>query len=660
MNRFWPTWLLLAGLVAVFAGARVFDGVAVLHLPLIVAGGAAVLVAAGARFAAWRTADGERRSIEAVFALGSAGCVIALIGFFPGTDGGIEALGLDFEGIRGQLRFQRFFLVSSPMLLAFSLLPVLAAQWAVARGGSAGALKVDALRVKETAANILSLALAGSALVLIGYVGSALNRTADFSYFKTSRPGEAVREIVRSMDGTLTAAVFFPEVNAVRDEVLNYLRELERATGNVVIEEYDRYADPVAAADYNARNDGEIFLRVDGRTEQIGFLLNLTEARGRLRIMDSHVQQALLMLTRARRVAYLTNGHGELNDPLASDEPEQQPDPRELWRPGQSELDQGPPPAALRELLSFLNYEVRDIGVRRGLGDRVPDDAAMVMILGPQRSFLEAERNAIREYLDRGGSLLVALEPGSDFRLEDFRDRLGVDHDPSMTVDDEVHLRVTNTISDRQWIITNRFSTHPSVTTASRRGVNQGVVMVGPGRIRAAEDVEGLRTTLTINSYPSSYLDLNGNFRFDEDTEVRESHGLAAAIERVAEDGGASAAGDAAGEDAAAAEDAAGEDEGDAETASMRALVYADAQIFEDRILTSSQLQASLVADGIRWLGQEEAFSGEVVSEEDVPIVHTRSENIVWFYAIIFGAPALVLGLGVANLYVRRANVEAA
>ena len=179
--------------------------------------------------------------------------------------------------------------------------------------------------------------------------------------------------------------------------------------------------------------------------------------------------------------------------------------------------------------------------------------------------------------------------------------------------------------------------------------------MVGPGRIRAAEDVEGLRTTLTINSYPSSYLDLNGNFRFDEDTEVRESHGLAAAIERVAGEEGASAAGeDAAGEDAAV------EDAIAAASLSMRALVYADAQIFEDRILTSSQLQASLVADGIRWLGQEEAFSGEVVSEEDVPIVHTRSENIVWFYAIIFGAPALVLGLGVANLYVRRDNVEAA
>ena len=48
------------------------------------------------------------------------------------------------------------------------------------------------------------------------------------------------------------------------------------------------------------------------------------------------------------------------------------------------------------------------------------------------------------------------------------------------------------------------------------------------------------------------------------------------------------------------------------------------------------------------------------MSEEDVPIVHTRSENIVWFYAIIFGAPALVIGLGVANLYGRRSKVEAA
>ena len=640
MKRSWLTWFQLAGLVAVFAGVRIFDAIVWLRLPLIVAGGLVVALVAVLRFTAWRGGEGDRRAIDAVFAFGAMGCVIAVLGFVPGSDDGLEFLGLDFEGISERLRFKRFFQMASPILLACSLLPVLAAEWALAKGGSAGALRVDARRVRETAGNALSLALGGAALVLIGYVTSALNRTADFSYFKTASSGESVQEIVRNMDGTLEAAVFFPEVNAVKDEVLNYLRELARATGNVVVEEYDRYADPEAAAAYEVRNDGVVVLRVDGRSERLSFQLLLSEARGRLRILDSHVQQMLLQLTRERRFAYLTTGHGELNDPLASEEEPEQPDITESWRPGQeSRFDEGPPLGALRELLEFLNYEVRDIGVRRGLGDRVPDDAAMVMIIGPQRAFLEAERNAIREYLDRGGSLLVALEPDSDFRLEEFRDQLGVDHDPAMTLNDDRHLRVTGGVSDRRNIVTNRFSAHASVTSASRRGVTQGIALFGPGRISVAEDVEGLRTSLIVSTDPASYQDRNGNFRFDEGAEVKESFGVAAAIEREA-----------------AAEPA--EDAERADVSDMRALVYGDAEIFSDEVLVASQLNAFLVADGIRWLGREELFSGEVVSEEDVPILHTRSENVVWFYAIIFAAPALVLALGMAALYGRRAKGE--
>ena len=628
VTRPWLSWLLFGGLVAVFAGARVFDGVPALHLPLILAGVAAVLAATAWRLVAWRSAEGERRAIEGVFALGCAGCAIALAGFVPATDSGVELLGLDFEELADERRFKRFFLVASPILLICSLLPALAAQWAVGKGGSAGGLRVDALRVRDTAANALSLALAGAALILISYVASARNRTGDFSYFKTASPGESVREIVRNMDGTLQTAVFFPSVNPVKDEVLNYLQELARATGNVVIEEYDRFADPEAAADYDARNDGEFFLRLGERKERIGLPLALNDARGRLRILDSHVQQALLLLTRERRVAYLTTGHGELNAPLAADEPEEEePDLRELWRPDR-ERDDEQPLGALREMLGFLNYEVRDIGVREGLGDRIPDDAAMVMMIGPRRPFLEPEINAVREYLDQGGSLLVALESGSDFRLDPLRDRLGVDHDPSMTLDDQRHLRETGTVSDRRLIITNRFSTHPAVTTASRRGANTGVVLIGPGGLRTAEDVDSLRATLIINSLPTNYLDLNGNFRFDEETEVRDSHGLAAAIERTDQPDG------------------------------MRALVYGDAEIYSDNVLRSLALNQALVADGIRWLGREEDFAGEVVSEEDVPIVHTRSENVVWFYAIIFGAPALVLGAGFASLYGRRRPKE--
>lgn len=645
MRRLWTTWLLFGGLAAVFAGARVFDSVEWLDLPLILAGTAAVVAAAGLRLAEWRSAPAEARAAEAIFALAAAGCVLSLAGFLPGTVDGLERLGWDVGGPQEESRFRRLFLAASTIVLACSALPAAAAHWAARKGvgarqgsaavASASALAdvraVDGLRIRETASHALSLAAAGAALMLIGYVGGAANRTVDFSYFKTATPGDATREIVRNLDGTLQVALFFPPSNAVGEQVLTYVRELAGAAGNVAVEEYDRFADPEVAEDYDARNDGEVFFRFGGRTERIGLALELDDARGRLRVLDGQIQQALLLLARGRRTAYMTTGHGELNDPLVQDSLAPAP-PREPWMPANAPPGPREPPlGALRRVLELLNYEVRDLGARDGLGDRVPDDAAMLMVLGPQRPFFDSEAAAVREYLDRGGSVLLALEPGSRFRLSDFRDHLGLDYGAAMLVDDRAHMRETGALADRRLVVANRFSTHPSVTTLSRRGAGQGVLFLGAAELGAAEDVEGLRRTLVVRSMRSTFPDANRDFRFDEATEPRDSYGLAAAVEVEP--------------DSAPARDP-----------GMRALVYGDAEIFSDRVLVSLQMNAAMVVDGIRWLGKEEAYAGQVESEEDVAILHTRSEDVAWFYAIIVGAPALVLGGGLTALYGRRAG----
>lgn len=632
VTRPMPTWMLLAGLAAVFSGWRVFDGLPFLSYPLIVGGVATLLFVTAWRFRALKDSEDDQRSIAAIFAWGALGCVIAVGGFVPGTDTGLEFLGLDYQAIGRNLGLKRIFSVASPILLGCSLLPVLAAQWAVGKGGSAGALPVDALRARESSANALSLGLAGAALLLFGYVTTALDRTIDFSYFKTSQPGEAVREIVLSLEAPLRAAFFFPAVHPVKDELLGYFQELARATDRVVVEDYDRFSDPEAAADYGARRDGTLFLRVAGRTEQLDFPLEMEFARRDLRILDGHIQRVLLELARSRRYAYLTTGHGELNDPQGTVE---EPDAEEIRlrriREGQeAPVERQLPLQVLRGLLTGLNYTVRDIGIRQGLGGRIPDDAAMVMILAPQTAFHPSEMNAILEYVDQGGSLLVALEPGSEFRFEEFRGRLGIDYDPAMTLDDERYLPERFTNADRRLVLTNRISTHPAVSLAGRRaGGQMDLVLDGPGRVSAAEDIEGLRTTMIINTFPTNYQDRNGNFEFDEDTEVQESHAVAAAVESM-------------------------DRQGDGEGSAMRALVYADADLFTDRILLYQLMNPAIVADGIRWLGREEALGGDVISEEDVPIVHTRAENVIWFYSIIWGAPLLVLGAGISVLYRRR------
>ena len=631
-----PTWLLLGGLAAVFSGWRVFAGLPFLRYPLILGGVAVLLLTAAWRLRVLKNSEGDQRSIAAVFAFGTLGCVLSVGGFVPGTDTGLEFLGFDYQEIGQHLRLKRFFLVASPILLGCSLLAVVAAQWAVGKGGSAGALAVDAQRVRESSANALSLGLAGAALLLIGYVTTALNRTIDFSYFKTSQPGEAVREIVPGLEAPLQVAFFFPAVHPVKDEVLGYFQELARATDRVVIEEYDRFSNPEAAADYGARRDGTVFLRVAERTVQIDFPMEMEFARDGLRVLDGHVQRMVLELARQRRFAYLTTGHGELNDPQGIvEEPDAEERLMEAVRSGEDvPLEEQLPLQELRALLEDLNYTVRDIGFRQGLADRIPDDAAMVAILAPQTRFLESELNAIFEYMDQGGSVLVALEPGNDFRFEEFRDRLGIDYDPAMTLDDRRHFNERHTVADRRLIGTNRISTHPAVSAAGRRaGGRADLMLIGPGRVSAAEDVEGLRTTMIINTYPTNYQDRNGNFQFDEETEEQGVHAVAAAVEPL-------------------------EGDEDVPGGGMRALVYADADLFSDDVIPFQRINRDIVADGIRWLGREEDFSGAVDSEADVRIVHTRAENVIWFYSIIWGAPLLVLAAGIAVLYRRRRGGE--
>ena len=625
VKRPWLTWVLVAGLVSVFAGARVFDGVAILNTVLVVACVAAVGAATALRFLAWRGAAEDARGMETVFMLGYAGCALALVGFVPATDFGVNLLGLEFEATRPELRFKRFFLVVSLMLLVCSLLPVLAAQWALSKGGSAGAGRVDTLRVRQTAGGALSASLLALSLIFIGYITTEFNRSADFSYFKTATPGESVRQIVLNMDGPLRVALFYPEVNEVKDELLVYLNELARATGKVVIEEYDRFVDLGAATEWKVTTEGSIHLGRGDVTERFNVGLDLEQARGTLRVLDSHIHETLLQLERESRVVYLTTGHGELNDPVTLDNTGAgpRPDPGEYREQPLQELRAG---------LRVLNYDVQDFGVADGLGDAIPDDAAILMIIGPQRPFHEAEINAVRRYLDGGGSLLLALESGSQFTLDGLSDHLPFDFEPAMTLHDRRHLRSESpSLADRRLVVTERFTTHPSVRTAARQST-LGMHLVGPGSFSWRDSIPGITTMAVVDSEIDSYADLNGNFTFDPDTEERGGYVLGVAVEREEESGAA----------------------GDGAETGMRVLALGDAEIFTDQALRYFVLNQFFVMDAVRWLDRDERFIGDIVSEEDVPVLHTREENVIWFYAIIFGAPAALLALGLGMVYARR------
>src|SRR5262249_41147066 len=89
----------------------------------------------------------------------------------------------------------------------------------------------------------------------------------------------------------------------------------------------------------------------------------------------------------------------------------------------------------------------------------------------------------------------------------------------------------------------------------------------------------------------------------------------------------------------------------------FRAVVIGDSDLLSDEVLPYVQGNGYFLLDALKWLQREETIAGEIISEADVPIAHTRKQDVAWFYSTIFVAPAVVLAAGwVATRSRRRAR----
>jgi hypothetical protein len=472
----------------------------------------------------------------------------------------------------------------------------------------------------------------------------------DVSYFKTSQPGSATVAMVNKMNAPLRVLLFFPDVNQVADEVEAYFRNLGDQTGKVVVERHDRLVSPTLAKEHKVNADGTIVLlrgepeekgkkdekkpeekKEDGpvasQSEKITLPTEFTKARrDKLREFDADVQKALMKVVRAKRVAYFSVGHGELNDPKSTGPMESQ-DPL-----ARSTL--------LKQLMSLLNYEVKDWD---GFGKPVPDDCTILFVLGPRHELLDEELKSIDDYLEDGGALLLVLDPQSKAtNLGVLEGRLGVKYNPGVLADDKEFMVQQHNSSDHRLILTNQFSSHASVTTLSRGGVRSGILLIESGHLdphdfMVEQGKEPPKRTWVVRSMASTFVDLNGNREYDEGSEKRDRYNIGAAIE---DDSGK------------------GDKSKEEEKVGMRAMVFADSEAFSDVLLRKVPLIQALVVDAVKWLGGEEDLAGETISEKDVLIEHTKSEDVVWFYLSLVGAPLIILGLGLAGVMWRRRRAQ--
>lgn len=605
--------LYLLGLMLVFAGERIFEEQ---RLALTGLGVAAVFGATAARFAASAQLERERRRAERMLAaLSSVGALALLVHFATSTDRGRATIGLVNLTVAARARIEGASTVAWIILLVVALVPLLFGERALAPMRAAHL--IESRRVSSAIASGFTVAVAAVYCVMLTYAAGELEKKADFSYFRAGRPGTSTRKIVAGISEPIRIRAFFSASSEIGVEVEGYLKELRGLSSNVAVEFYDPQLAPAIAREENVTTDDIIVLRRPGSPLREIVSLDSSNPRtfaAKLRGLDGEFQNALLRLLRPGRVAYLTGGHGELDA-----------------HPTLTAIKGGRTAKGVMDLLESQNYQVGDLNLATGLGSDIPSRADLVMVLGPTKPFVPAEIDALRRYADRGGKLLLALDPDGGVDLAPLADIVGLAWREVVLANDAVYARRRYNDSDHANLVTNRFSSHASVTTLSRDALRQAVGFAGAAPLEKKEGAD-VAIDFVVKSMAQTFDDQNANFRFDALSEKRGSYNLVAAVSKPSI--GAPPGGD---DDVAASKDKVSHE--------MRAFVLGDADALTQTAFRNPA-NVLLFLDAVRWLGGDESVSGEIHTTADAAIEHTKEEDLVWFYGVIFGAPGILLGVG--------------
>jgi len=602
LRRLAPVLWLISSAV-VLAGGR-FAGPGVLRgLLLGVGTGLAVLVVAScaAEFAA--SASGSAGRLAARRAMSLYG--LAAVGLLLGL--------LTVCGLIGQPAFDEDG--------AGSWRPVWTVAWLLAWWvGTAGAVggdwtryrsggDLETRRVRVATAAALSLALAVAWVFAVNYTAGERDRLWEWSVRSRARASEATLELVGALREPVEVVAFFPPANQVLRRIEPFLDEVA-AAGPVDVTVLDQALEPTRAAALGARGNGVLFLLRGGDQRRIELDVDYERAKRSLGSLDREFQEALLEIGRERRTLYVTAGHGERGE-YANDAGE----------PGLGNA---------YGILRALNVSTRNLPVADLIQD-LPPDAGVVAALGPRRRFLPEEVDSLRRFWNRGGSVLLLLEPGVDVGLEPLLEEMAVRRLEGTVANDRYHLRRDGGPSDRRLVLTNRFGSHATTSDLSRAASRIGLVLEGAAGL---EGVAGgpARSTVLVRPMTGSWLELDGDFERDRDAEPDAIEALAMASTLPVESAG--------------------------EGGESRAVVIGDVDALNDDYVYvtgpgAMSANAKLLLDAYVWLAREDETAVASVPGDDDPVLQrTRGESIRWFLGTVFGVPALVLATGFG--YVRR------
>lgn len=252
--------------------------------------------------------------------------------------------------------------------------------------------------VYGTGAAAAVLLLAGI-LVFVVLLGNRYSLRWDLTRDQSHSLSAVSRNLLKEVAQPLTLTVFYPEGSPERQRAREILGLYTRQNPKISYRFLDPEKDPVRADEAGYRRYGNVLLEYEGRRQ----------------LAESPEEEALSealrrILQKERKKLYLLTGHGERTAPREH-------------RGFQ----------AAKKALQNEGYELADLNLLTEA--EVPQDAAVVIIAAPKKDLLPSEVAALQAYLDRGGRLLLLLEPFDDAGLKEFLAGYGVNLDNGIVLE---------------------------------------------------------------------------------------------------------------------------------------------------------------------------------------------------------------------------------
>lgn len=476
---------------------------------------------------------------------------------------------------------------------------------------------VDAPRVQRATQTAVTLVAGLSALVAVVFALQKSDARLELAFASPTSPSGATASVIDTAvcgDDKQKPEVFlfFERGSTALGEVADYFDGLKARGARV--QTLDQALDPALSKALKVTKNGTVAVRCGEKTDTIPIGADRDEAQRKVKKLDQDVRTKLGKLTRDPVTVYFTVGHGE----------------RSLDGSDKTGRAGG---KSMKKLLDANNATTKKLGIADGLTDKVPDDAGLVVVFGPDRAFLPEEAAALSAYVARGGALAIFVDParpGTDdvdvgLSLQPVMQTLGLKVTPGEVVNDKEFVKQSNTSADHVFVFSTSFGTHKAVKTLNGARGKAALLFLSAQALSKAEAATSPKVSLVARSRPASFVDLNGNRAFDDAAEKREIVDLAAVVEVKAD----------------------GDKEG-------RAVVVGDSDVVADTLL-ANEANAVFAYEALQWLLRDDASVADGATVvDDAPIRHTRDEDTLWFYGTTLGGPALVIALGALVVRLRR------